>query len=61
MLNSPLGVILSSTVGVLSLFTISFVIIMAIYLYFFVQRHIKADIAAKNLSQEQETLEAQRR
>ncbi|MBM5571364.1 MULTISPECIES: DUF3149 domain-containing protein [Deefgea] len=55
MLNSPLGVILSSTVGILSLFTISFVIVMAIYLYFFVQRHVKAELADKNLNNEQET------
>lgn len=49
MLNSPLGVILSSTVGILSLFTIGFVIVMALYLYIYVQRHIKAELAEKKL------------
>lgn len=53
MLNSPLGIILSSTVGLLSLFTIGFVIIMAVYLYIYVQRHIKAELAEKQLNQEQ--------
>jgi uncharacterized membrane protein YciS (DUF1049 family) len=43
--NSPLGVILLSTVGLLSLFTIGFIIAMAIYLYIYVQRHVKAEIA----------------
>ena len=49
MLNSPLGIILSSTVGILSLFTIGFVIIMAVYLYVFVQRHVKAELAEQQL------------
>jgi hypothetical protein len=53
MLNSPLGVILSSTVGILSLFTIGFVIAMAIYLYIYVQRHIKAELADENLINKQ--------
>jgi hypothetical protein len=54
MLNSPLGVILSSTVGILSLFTIGFVIVMAVYLYIYVQRHIKAELAEKDLLNDQE-------
>nr|WP_314899697.1 DUF3149 domain-containing protein [uncultured Deefgea sp.] len=53
MLNSPLGIILSSTVGILSLFTIGFVIAMAIYLYIYVQRHIKAELADENLINKQ--------
>jgi hypothetical protein len=53
MLNSPLGIILSSTVGMLSLFTIGFVIIMAVYLYIFVQRHVKAELAEKQSTKEQ--------
>lgn len=53
MLNSPLGIILSSTVGILSLFTIGFVIIMAVYLYIFVQRHVKAELEEKQSITEQ--------
>lgn len=52
--NSPLGVILSSTVGLLSLFTIGFVIAMAIYLFIYVQRRVKAEIAEQQLAKDKE-------
>ena len=47
MLNTPLANILTSTVGLLSLFTIAFVLAMGAYIYLYVQRHIKAEIAAQ--------------
>ena len=50
--NSPVGVILFSTVGLLSLFTIGFIIAMAIYLFIYVQRRVNAEIAEQNLDQD---------
>ncbi|MBE9610756.1 DUF3149 domain-containing protein [Chitinilyticum piscinae] len=41
--NSPLQALFTSDIGLLSLFTIGFVIVMAIYLFFFVRRHIRED------------------
>ncbi|MBM5575040.1 MULTISPECIES: DUF3149 domain-containing protein [Deefgea] len=51
--NTPLANILTSTIGILSLFTIGFIIAMAIYLYIYVQRHINAEIAEQNSKQDQ--------
>jgi hypothetical protein len=41
--NTPLETLFTSTIGILSLFTIAFVLGMATYLFFFVRRHIRED------------------
>ncbi|WP_373974648.1 DUF3149 domain-containing protein [Chitinibacter sp. SCUT-21] len=45
--NTPLSTLFSSQIGLLSLFTIGFVLVMAIYIYFFVRRQIKIDTEAQ--------------
>ncbi|WP_297572115.1 DUF3149 domain-containing protein [uncultured Deefgea sp.] len=50
--NTPIANILTSTIGLLSLFTIGFIIAMAIYLYIYVQRHINTEIAEQNAKQD---------
>ncbi|WP_410499205.1 DUF3149 domain-containing protein [Chitinibacter sp. S2-10] len=45
--NTPLSTLFSSEIGLLSLFTIGFVLCMAVYIFFFVRRHIKKDSEAQ--------------
>lgn len=44
--NTPLETLFTSHIGLLSLFTIGFIIAMAIYIFMFVRRHIREDVAA---------------
>ncbi|QLG88124.1 DUF3149 domain-containing protein [Chitinibacter bivalviorum] len=44
--NTPLSTLLTSEIGLLSLFTIGFILCMAVYIFMFVRRHVKADTEA---------------
>ncbi|WP_081986607.1 MULTISPECIES: DUF3149 domain-containing protein [Chitinibacter] len=44
--NTPLSTLFSSDIGLLSVFTIGFILVMAIYIYLYVRRKIKEDTAA---------------
>ncbi|WP_081413070.1 DUF3149 domain-containing protein [Chitinilyticum aquatile] len=52
--NSPLQALFTSDIGLLSLFTIGFIIVMAVYLFFFVRRHIREDTLAQNQAEKPE-------
>ena len=41
--NTPLQTLFTSDIGILTLLTIGFVLTMAVYLFFYVKRHIKED------------------
>jgi hypothetical protein len=45
--NTPLSTLFGSEIGLLSLFTIGFVLCMAVYIYFFVRRQIQRDTQAQ--------------
>ncbi|QLI82467.1 DUF3149 domain-containing protein [Chitinibacter fontanus] len=44
--NTPLSTLFSSEIGLLSVFTIGFVMCMAVYIYFYVRKQIKHDTEA---------------
>ncbi|HSC79211.1 MAG TPA: DUF3149 domain-containing protein [Chitinolyticbacter sp.] len=44
--NTPLETLFTSHIGLLSLFTIGFIVAMAGYLCLYVRRHVKEDTAA---------------
>lgn len=51
--NSPLQALFTSDIGLLSLFTIGFVLVMAVYIFFFVRRHIREDTLAHDKEEQQ--------
>lgn len=47
--NTPLEALFTSDIGLLSLFTIGFILVMAVYIFMFVRKNVlkaEADIAA---------------
>jgi len=44
--NTPLQTLFMSDIGLLSLFTIGFIIAMAAYIFVYVRRQVREDIAA---------------
>lgn len=44
--NTPLQALFTSDIGLLSLFTILFILGMAIYIFFYVRRKVSEDTAA---------------
>ncbi|UXY17025.1 DUF3149 domain-containing protein [Chitiniphilus purpureus] len=45
--NTPLQTLFMSEIGLLSLFTIGFMIVMAAYLFYFVRRNVRQETAAQ--------------
>ncbi|WP_157314130.1 DUF3149 domain-containing protein [Chitinibacter sp. FCG-7] len=45
--NTPLSTLFSSEIGLLSLFTIGFILCMGVYIFLFVRRHVKEDTEAQ--------------
>ncbi|WP_043649286.1 DUF3149 domain-containing protein [Chitinilyticum litopenaei] len=52
--NTPLQALFTSDIGLLSLFTIVFILVMAVYIFLFVRRHVREDTAAAAQREQEE-------